>query len=213
MLRGNRLHYRCSHCLGTLYGRLRLRPLRFYSFIKTPKVNAPDCTAMCMLCLVNRVQLALNPLNDWIYGNSVQKPRRFFPAKFSMLSSLFPPSTCASHLPSSIIVKSCCHSTRLTPNTISFAICFLSPQPRLCSARLDPYLIIVPCTQAVPSTWNILLQVFSGINNALSMPPAGAFQDDEECAGGLDRSHTTRRKAMCGRRRDSAGRARGGLRQ
>lgn len=24
------------------------------------------------------------------------------------------------------------------------------------------------------------------------MPPAGAFQDDEECAGGLDRSHTSR---------------------
>lgn len=79
--------------------------------------------------------------------------RRFFPAKFSMLSSLFPPSTCASHLPSSIIVKSCCHSTRLTPNTISFAICFLSPQPRLCSARLDPYLIIVPCTSFF---WNQL---------------------------------------------------------
>jgi hypothetical protein len=81
MLRGNRLHYRCSHCLGTLYGRLRLRPLRFYSFIKTPKVNAPDCTAMCMLCLVNRVQLALNPLNDWIYGNSVQKLSKIFPCE------------------------------------------------------------------------------------------------------------------------------------
>jgi hypothetical protein len=34
-----------------------------------------------MLCLVNRVQLALNPLNDWIYGNSVQKLSKIFPCE------------------------------------------------------------------------------------------------------------------------------------
>jgi hypothetical protein len=47
-----------------------------FQFYKDPE--STHLTAVYMLCLVNRVKVAFNPLNDRIYGTSVQKFSEFF---------------------------------------------------------------------------------------------------------------------------------------